>query len=166
MKLERRFQKRDDASYTRQQHQANNSISFVDDWLCFDKWSNKKSLLKRRRQLQQYTILSLGANFQPNPLEHASPVEIHSPPHRLSTTPEDLNYATYAITYVAELFVALRGKWQHRVKLVDTGWTRKQNRPIVIDLFFRLPTSFAGSRVIGRSNDTTGSTKPARSWMR
>ncbi|KAL1233256.1 hypothetical protein T4C_1516 [Trichinella pseudospiralis] len=71
MKLERRFQKRDDASSTRQQHQANNSISFVDDWLCFDKWSNKKSLLKRRRQLQQYTILSLGANFQPNPLEHA-----------------------------------------------------------------------------------------------
>ncbi|KRZ08201.1 hypothetical protein T11_3526 [Trichinella zimbabwensis] len=52
------------------------------------------------------------------------------------------------------------------VKLVDTGWTRKQNRPIVIDLFFRLRTSFAGSRVIGRSNDTTGSTKPARSWMR
>ncbi|KRY15240.1 hypothetical protein T12_8405 [Trichinella patagoniensis] len=47
------------------------------------------------------------------------------------------------------------------VKLVDTGWTRKQNRPIVIDLFFRLRTSFAGSRVIGRSNDTTGSTKPA-----
>ncbi|KRZ08211.1 hypothetical protein T11_3609 [Trichinella zimbabwensis] len=29
-----------------------------------------------------------------------SPVEIHSPPHRLSTTPEDLNYAIYAITYV------------------------------------------------------------------
>ncbi|KRX70853.1 hypothetical protein T02_15633 [Trichinella nativa] len=47
------------------------------------------------------------------------------------------------------------------VKLVDTGWTRKQNRPIVIDLFFRLRTSFAGSRVIGRSNDTTGSTKLA-----
>ncbi|KRY28854.1 hypothetical protein T01_6808 [Trichinella spiralis] len=27
-----------------------------------------------------------------------SPVEIHSPPHRLSTTPEDLNYGIYIIT--------------------------------------------------------------------
>ncbi|KRY15264.1 hypothetical protein T12_639 [Trichinella patagoniensis] len=28
-----------------------------------------------------------------------SPVEIHSPPHRLSTTPEDLNYGIYVITW-------------------------------------------------------------------
>ncbi|OUC41009.1 hypothetical protein D917_03683, partial [Trichinella nativa] len=30
-----------------------------------------------------------------------SPVEIHSPPHRLSTTPEDLNYGIYVITFAA-----------------------------------------------------------------
>ncbi|KRX70851.1 hypothetical protein T06_14176 [Trichinella sp. T6] len=29
-----------------------------------------------------------------------SPVEIHSPPHRLSTTAEDLNYGIYVITWV------------------------------------------------------------------
>ncbi|KRY76774.1 hypothetical protein T4A_1480 [Trichinella pseudospiralis] len=48
-----------------------------------------------------------------------SPVEIHSPPHRLSTTPEDLNYATYAITYefVNNFLIILYTKNAHKINV-------------------------------------------------